>query len=58
MDTNETKQFIRQLRSANLTSQERKTIRGQALSGDLIGAKKGLKRIQRKDNENRVHKEL
>ncbi len=37
--------FIRALKYHRLTSQQRKTLRGQALAGDLAGAKKGLQRI-------------
>lgn len=39
--------FLRFLRSVELTSQQRKTFRGQALAGDLMGAMNGL---QRKDS--------
>lgn len=41
--------FIRELRKYNLTKQQRKTIRGQALSGDIVGAKKGLEKLSRGD---------
>ena len=34
--------FVRKLRDYDLTSQQKKTLRGQALSGDLEGARKGL----------------
>lgn len=37
--------FIRSLRKYDLTKQQVKTLRGQALSGDLAGAKKGLGRM-------------
>ena len=36
--------FLRFLRSVELTSQQRKTFRGQALAGDLMGAMKGLQK--------------
>lgn len=36
--------FLRFLRSVELTSQQRKTFRGQALGGDLMGAMKGLQK--------------
>ena len=40
-------QFIRSLRFENLTTQQKRTLKGQALSGDLAGAKKGLEKIKR-----------
>lgn len=36
--------FIRSLKQYRLTKQQIKTLRGQALSGDLAGAQKGLKK--------------
>ena len=44
----EVQSFIRSLRYHRLTSQQRKTLRGQALSGNLTGAKAGLQRIVQK----------
>ena len=44
----EIQRFIRSLRYYRLTSQQRKTLRGQALSGNLAGAKAGLQKITRK----------
>lgn len=44
----ETQRFIRCLRFYRLTSQQRKTLRGQALAGNLAGAKAGLQKIVRK----------
>ena len=41
----EVQEFIRSLRYHRLTSQQRKVLRGQALAGDLAGAKKGLQRL-------------
>ena len=43
--------FIKSLRTLNLTKQQKKTLRGQALSGDLKGAKKGLAKLIGADNE-------
>jgi len=40
-----TQEFIRSLRYYRLTSQQRKTLRGQALAGNLPAAKAGLHRI-------------
>jgi len=40
--------FIRSLRYYRLTSQQRKTLRGQALAGNLPAAKAGLHRIMKK----------
>lgn len=34
-----------------LTAQERNTLKGQALSGDLVGAKKGLDKILKRERE-------
>jgi len=37
--------FIKSLKDSNLTRQQIKTLRGQALSGDVDGAKRGLEKI-------------
>ena len=37
--------FIKDLKNYNLSKQQKKTLRGLALSGDLVGAKKGLNRL-------------
>ena len=37
--------FLRQLKEQGLTRQQIKTLRGQALAGDIDGAIKGLERI-------------
>lgn len=39
------KRFLRQLKEQGLTRQQIKTLRGQALAGDIDGAIKGLERI-------------
>lgn len=39
------KRFLRRLKEQGLTRQQIKTLRGQALSGDIDGAIKGLERI-------------
>lgn len=44
----EIQEFIRSLRYHRLTSQQRKTLRGQALAGNLPAAKAGLHRIMKK----------
>lgn len=41
----ETDVFIRSLKNLPLTRQQKRTLRGQALAGDLDGATKGLKKI-------------
>ena len=43
----ETKKFIKHLKKyrGNISKQQLKTIRGQALSGNLEGAKLGLKKV-------------
>lgn len=47
----EVKIFMIELRKyrGNLSKQTIKTLRGQALSGDLVGARKGLNRILGKE---------
>lgn len=40
--------FIKDLDKYNLTKQQKKTLRGQALRGDLEGAIKGLRTITRR----------
>jgi hypothetical protein len=37
--------FIRSLKNYPLTLQQKKSLRGQSLAGDLVGAIKGLNRI-------------
>ena len=52
----ETKVFLKRLKIFKkvLTSQERNTLKGQALSGDLAGAQKGLdKLLKQKTKETR-----
>lgn len=44
----ETETFIRMLAKYNLTTQQKKTLKGQAIAGDLEGAQKGLNRILKK----------
>jgi len=39
------KRFLRRLKDQGLTRQQIKTLRGQALAGDIDGAIKGLERI-------------
>ena len=47
----ETDRFIESLKFYELTSQQRKTLRGQAIAGDLEGAQKGLQTIlDRREN--------
>lgn len=41
----EVQQFVRSLRYHHLTSQQRKTLRGQALAGNLQAAQTGLRKI-------------
>lgn len=49
----ETKVFLKRLKIFKkiLTVQERKTLKGQALSGDIEGAKKGLDKILKRERE-------
>lgn len=43
--------FLRELRFAEITPQQRSTLRGQALSGDVAGARKGLAKLIGRDND-------
>ena len=52
----EVQEFIRSLRYHRLTSQQRKTLRGQALAGDLAGAKKELQRFCSAVANRKVHR--
>jgi len=45
--------FVRSLKHYPLTKQQIKTLRGQALAGDLVGAQKGLERTVSKHEYNR-----
>ena len=45
MTMDEVQAFIRALKYHHLTSQQRKTLRGQALAGNLIAAQAGLRKI-------------
>lgn len=45
INNNNLQTFVSQLRNHNLTKQQIKTLRGQAINGDLVGAKKGLERL-------------
>ena len=47
MQGNELWSFLKRLKNSGLTKQQFKTIRGQALAGDLQGAQKGLDRLMR-----------
>lgn len=49
----ETTVFLKRLKIFKkiLTVQERKTLQGQALSGDIEGAKKGLDKILKRERE-------
>jgi hypothetical protein len=44
----ELKLVIKSLKGHGLSKQQKKTLRGQALAGDLAGAKKGVKRLARR----------
>lgn len=46
--------FIKNLKHYPLTKQQIKTLRGQALAGDLVGAQKGLERMISKHEYNRA----
>ena len=42
---NDVQRFVRKLQKVNITKQQRETLRGQAINGDLEGAEKGLNKI-------------
>ena len=48
MNSLEINRFIRSLDKYKLTMQQKRTLRGQAISGNLIAARKGLERIRGK----------
>ena len=50
MNMDEVQAFIHSLRYHRLTSQQRKTLRGQALAGNLPAAQAGLRKIVAKGN--------
>lgn len=43
----EEEQFIRELKEKPLSTQEKKTLKGQALNGDIEGARKGMAKLLR-----------
>jgi len=45
MSMDDVQEFIQSLRYYRLTSQQRKTLRGQALAGNLPAAQAGLRKI-------------
>ena len=47
----EVQEFIHSLRYHRLTSQQRKTLRGQALAGNLSAAQAGLRKIVSKGHQ-------
>jgi hypothetical protein len=44
--------FIKEIGRSPLTAQQKKTLRGQVLAGDVEGAKKGFERLTRRVNRN------
>lgn len=53
----DTEIFIRSLKHLPITKQQKKTLRGQALAGDLEGAQKGLAKIKKEyDQRASFHK--
>ena len=44
--------FLATLKYSRLTHQQRRTLRGQALAGDLKGAQKGLQKLTEANNKN------
>lgn len=41
-------QMIRQLRGLPLTAQQKRTLKGQILAGDIEGAQKGIEKLTRR----------
>lgn len=52
MHIQEIDRFIGRLKHYRLTKQQIRTLRGQALSGDLAGAQKGLARMVTQNEHN------
>lgn len=52
MHKHEIDSFIGSLKHYRLTKQQIKTLRGQALAGDLAGAQKGLQKVVAKHANN------
>ena len=50
----EVSKFIRLLNKYTLTKQQRKTLRGQAINGNLEGAKKGLEKLTTVNSERNI----
>ena len=55
MNYTETDFFIKSLKQYGLTKQQIKTLRGQALSGNLDGARKGIARLIEKGGKKLEH---
>ena len=51
MNMDEAQAFIRALKHHRLTTQQRKTLRGQALAGNLPAAQAGLRKIVSKGHQ-------
>ncbi len=48
--------FLKQLRKSGLSKQQKKTLKGQFISGDVQGALKGYTKLMKKGTEkNAVH---
>lgn len=47
----DTQKFIRKIKKYDITKQQQKTLRGQVLNGDLVGAEKGLTKLFEVMNE-------
>lgn len=45
------RQFLKALKGSQLTAQQKRTLRGQAVAGDLEGALKGYQRLLRAKEE-------
>ena len=52
MEQNDHTKFIVALRRPKLTAQQKRTLKGQALAGDLKGAQKGFQRLTEANQTN------
>ena len=53
MEQNDLAKFIIALKYSRLTAQQKKTLKGQALAGDLKGAQKGFQRLTEANQTNK-----
>lgn len=54
MNFEEVNRFIKSLKRTQLTAQQKRTLKGQAIAGDLKGAQKGMEALLRRQQQNRM----